>query len=188
MKETEWAQKVSEEIQDWFPEIGVATGRKLAYASEIIAYGDGGNHVSEMPFETDILLYEAHADSWQPRVVIETKIKKITTHDAITYSQKAAAHKFVHPYLRYGIFIGKRGEYPLPGRLFRHGAHFDFMISWQDYTPADYESSALRGILKQEIEASRKLEEMLFNSRSSNRQRYYSLHRLLVTQTTPAKP
>ncbi|GAI54911.1 unnamed protein product, partial [marine sediment metagenome] len=57
---------------------------------------------------------------------IEGKINSVTTHGAITYSQKASTHKNVHPYLRYGILLGNRKHYPLPGRLFRHGAYFDF--------------------------------------------------------------
>ena len=33
---------------------------------------------------------------------------------------------------RYGIMIGGHGHYPLPGRLFRYGTNFDFMISFQN--------------------------------------------------------
>ncbi|GAB4286004.1 MAG: hypothetical protein Kow0081_4020 [Candidatus Dojkabacteria bacterium] len=64
---------------------------------------------------------------------IEAKINSVTTHDAITYSQKAQTHKNVHSYLRYGILIGNRKDYALPGRLFRHGQHFDFMLSWKSF-------------------------------------------------------
>ena len=30
---------------------------------------------------------------WKPRVVVEAKLGSITTHDAITYNQKAATHR-----------------------------------------------------------------------------------------------
>jgi len=50
------------------------------------------------------------------------------------------------PYLRYGIFLGKRDHYPLPGRLFRHGAHFDFMLSWRGYEPDPSEWKSLKDI------------------------------------------
>ena len=44
----------------------------------------------------------------------------VTTHDALTYSTKAATHKHVHPYLRYGFLAG--GIQTIPGRLIKHGA------------------------------------------------------------------
>ena len=183
MKETEWAKLVAERLNSELSSVCVETGKKLIYANEIVEYGEREASYNEMAYETDILVYEEDSKrSWKPRIVIETKVGSVTTHDAITYSQKSATHKYIHPYLRYGIFLGHRGHYPLPGRLFRHGAHFDFMISWQDYEPGDYEWNALTNILKKEITASRQLEEMLFNSRSKNRKRYFVLHKPLVTK------
>lgn len=131
MKETEWAKFVAEMLDKEFPRFQIVAGQKLIYANEIVEYQGNSNSYHEMAYETDILVYEeGKKQAWKPRVVIETKINRITTHDAITYSQKSASHKYVHPYLRYGVFIGNRKNYPLPGRLFRHGAHFDFMLSW----------------------------------------------------------
>ena len=103
----------------------------------------------------------------------------MTTHDAITYSEKASTHKRVHPYLRYGIILGNRGTYPLPGRLFRHGLHFDFMASWIDFEPTENELNILTAILLDETKASRKLQKMIFESQSSSRKRYTALHRPL---------
>ena len=40
---------------------------------------------------------------------------------AITCSYKAEKHKAITPYMRYGIMIGEREHYLLPGRLFHHG-------------------------------------------------------------------
>ncbi len=49
---------------------------------------------------------------------METKANgSITTHDVITYSHKAATHRQVHPYLRYGILWVEENNI-LPGRLF----------------------------------------------------------------------
>ena len=183
MKEREWAKLVAERLNSKLPSVCVETGKKLIYANEIVEYGGGEASYNEMAYETDILVYEEDRKrSWKPRIVIETKVGSVTTHDAITYSQKAATHKYIHPYLRYGIFLGRRGHYPLPGRLFRHGAHFDFMISWQNNEPRDYEWNALISILKKEIAASRQLEEMIFNSRSKDREKYFVLHKSLITK------
>ena len=71
--------------------------------------------------------------------------------------------------MRYGILIGNRKHFPLPGRLFRHGAHFDFMLSWVGYEPTDIELEVFVELIKDEIKYSQQLEEMIFHSRSRNR-------------------
>jgi len=182
MKETEWAKLVAEKLDKALSGFSVEAGKKLIYANEIVEYGVESISYNEMAYETDILVYEINKDGlWKPRVVIESKIGSVTTHDSITYSQKSATHKFVHPYLRYGIFLGHREHHPLPGRLFRHGVHFDFMLSWKDYEPEESEWNILLSIIKQEIKASKQLEDMIFNSRSKKRQKYIAFHKPLVT-------
>jgi hypothetical protein len=51
-------------------------------------------------YQTDLLISERLDDGedWTPRVVVEFKLGSVTTHDALTYSAKAATHKNVHPY------------------------------------------------------------------------------------------
>jgi hypothetical protein len=113
-------------------------------------------------------------------VVVEAKVGSITTHDAITYSQKAANHKSVFPYLRYGIMLGDRGHYPLPGRLYRHGTQFDFMISFREYDPSPNELEAFQKVLMAEVEESQALERMIYESRKRNRDHHTLFHRRLV--------
>jgi hypothetical protein len=112
----------------------------------------------------------------------EAKLRSVTTHDAITYSQKTATHKQVHPYLRYGIFLGGLQNRPLPGRLFRHGAHFDFMISWVGLQPSGDEFSAFVTLLREEVAASRLLSEIMFNTRERARRGYSILHKPLLAR------
>jgi hypothetical protein len=184
MKETEWAKMVAEKLDSELSGFNVEAGKNLIYANEIVEYGENENGTSynKMAYETDILIYEkTDENKWKPRVVIETKVNSVSTHDSITYSQKSATHKYVHPYLRYGIFLGNRGSKPLPGRLFRHGVHFDFMLSWVGYKPKEDEWKTSLCIIKKEIEASKKLEKMIFNSRSKQREKYIALHKPLVT-------
>jgi hypothetical protein len=131
-------------------------------------------------YETDIMISEILSEEeWIPRVIIECKLNSVTTHDAITYSKKASTHKNVHPYLRYGILMGHRRHYPLPGRLIRHGANFDFMASWKDYKPENLEWDNLLKVLNREVMASGQLEEILSSSRSKDRKHYSILHRRL---------
>jgi len=168
-------------LQNGQKNLADSQGRKLPYAFEVLAYEDRTPTQKNMiAYETDILIYETiGSNEWKPRVVIEGKLGSVTTHDAITYSQKALTHKNVHPYLRYGIILGNRKHYPLPGRLFRHGAFFDFMLSWKAIEPSDEELNRLITLILDEVEASRNLDEILFNSRNPNRARYTLLHRPL---------
>lgn len=186
MNEKEWVKSIigdiQEELRKTINTIHVIVGHRLSYANEILAYDRNNKPLSQksIGYETDILVYELIADTtWKPRVVIETKLHSVTTHDAITYSQKAESHKYVHPFLRYGILIGKRGNDPLPGRLFRHGQHFDFMLSWKELMADNLEMTRFVSILLDEIKASRTLEEILFNTRSKHREKYTVLHRPL---------
>ncbi len=82
---------------------------------------------------------------------------------------KAATHKNIHPYLRYGVLIGDRGIKGIPGRLVRHGAEFDFMATWQGMSPTDGEWSGFLQLVKKEIEASRAMQEFLATSRTPSR-------------------
>ncbi len=185
MDERQWMTSVLElltrRVREVDSTIEVSQGAKLPYANEILSYsGSKADNYKTIAYETDLLVFENLGQGhWKPRVVIEGKLGRITTHDAITYSEKAFTHKNVHPYLRYGILLGNRRHYPLPGRLFRHGAYFDFMFSCVTNSPSTTELNDLMDLICDEIVASRNLEEILFNSRNPNRKRYTILHRPL---------
>ena len=169
MQETEWVELVAGTVR---PELGhlaqtlkVKTQVKIPYGYEIRAYR-GEPETEAISFATDLLVVEGYPDgSWKPRVVVEAKVGGVTTHDAITYSHKAANHRAVFPYLRYGIMLGNRQHHPLPGRLYRHGTQFDFMISFKEHTPSLKEIAAFRDVLLEEARASRALENMIYQSR-----------------------
>jgi hypothetical protein len=163
--------------------IAISDGSKLAYSCVIHEYDkDGKNEPISAKYETDMLICDTFADGrWIPRVVVECKIGgNVTTHDALTYSSKAATHKQVHPYLRYGFLAGERKHYAIPPRLVKHGAHFDFMATWCAAEPTPTEWKTFCGLLKEEIEASRMMQELLMTNRSSTRTKYSVLHRPLV--------
>lgn len=131
-------------------------------------------------FETDMAIYDEDSSGVIiPRVIIESKLGTISTHDAITYSHKAEMHKNVTPFLRYGVMLGNRESYPLPGRLYRHGTNFDFMFSFVGMEPRDYEWNSFVKLINQEAKYSRQLEEMLHESRKPDRKRYYMLEKKL---------
>lgn len=186
MDEKSWVSsnvvpRIRERLQEVDSNLRVEAGTKLAYAHEIREYQHDKAKSDTVRYETDILVTEFKGDDhWKPRVIVEAKLARITTHDAITYSQKASAHKQVHPFLRYGILIGDRKHYPLPGRLFRHGAYFDFMQSWVGLLATEGELTGLMNLISKEVNASRNLEDVLYTSRGHNRKRYTVLHRPLV--------
>ena len=182
MRENEWTNSIRELLQaaNLGDNIYFSTLNKVPYAQEILSYDldfkKDREHTSA--FETDLLIYEKE-ESIKPRIIIESKINNVSTHDAITYSYKAQSHKNVTPYVRYGIMLGNRKHYPLPGRLFRHGTNFDFMISFKDFILSDDERTAFIELIKKEISYSQKMEEMIYESRFKSRKHYYILQKEL---------
>ena len=162
-------------------------GYKLPYAFEIFDYNlDKGkssvNHDNSLTYETDILIWENNEKekTAKPRIIIEGKLKTISTHAAITYSNKAKTHKTVHPYLRYGIIIGENKSDSIPGRLFRHGENFDFMLCWDNLFPENEDEDNFYELIKKEIKASQDFEEFILNTRKSTRKKYNYLHKELI--------
>ena len=185
MNESAWVKRIAEIIsRDCLPSRGshdVLTHQKLSYGYEIRRYSDGQPDAAMVRYETDLLIVQRARDStWVPRVVIEAKINSITTHDAITYSEKASAHKAVHPYLRYGVLLGNRRSHSLPGLLFRHGAQFDFMMSFKSFRPTADERLTLSRLIRSELAASRRFEHIMYESRRAGRKRYTLLQKHLV--------
>ena len=68
------------------------------------------------------------------------------------------------------------------GGLYRHGAQFDFMISFDEHRMAADERRTFSDLLKSEMEASRCLEKLLYESRSQKRDRYTVFHRRLTVK------
>ena len=183
MRENDWTKEICEILraQNLGENISIDVLKKIPYAFELSSFsedwGIASDAFGETVFETDMVVYEKKGAKIIPRVIVESKVGTVTTHDAITYSQKAMYHKNVIPFVRYGIMLGARETYPLPGRLFRHGTNFDFLFSFVDYIPTIKEKNAFVDVIKKEIEYSQKIEEILMNSRSRNRKRYYMLQK-----------
>ena len=189
MTEKTWVHglvpRLMNELQRFEPaeiKLAVSDGRKLAYSCVIHEYAkDGTNKPLSSKYETDLLVCDISADGrWIPRVVVECKLRRVSTHDAVTYSTKAATHKQVHPYLRYGFLAGERQHYAIPVRLVKHGAYFDFMATWAGPDPTDIEWEEFCQLVKEEIIASRAMQELLKTHRSITRKKYHILHRPLL--------
>lgn len=186
MNENEWTQQICDKLQSYLKKnsLYAKTLQNIPYSQEILDYSDEWEpeDLSPTSFETDLVIYEIENGRIKPRVIIEAKLKSVTTHDAITYSYKAEKHKSITPYLRYGIMIGDRQDYPLPGRLFRHGTNFDFMFSFSQVDPSNAEWKTFKEMILKEVEYSRITEEMLHESRKKDRKRYYMLQKQLFVK------
>lgn len=112
-------------------------------------------------FQTDLCIFEKKGEGiCIPRVVMEFKTH-ITTHDILTYSAKAAKHKQIYPYLRYGIIAEKDME--VPKRLFTHNDSLDFCAAVSGLEGNNL-SVFFNKLLKDEIKSSILLEDIAFGS------------------------
>lgn len=110
-------------------------------------------------FQTDLCVFEKVSNGAEiPRVVLEFK-QGLSTHDVLTYSTKARKHKQVYPYLRYGLIIGD--EQNIPGRFFTHNEALDFCVAAGTFKKSRVHE-LLASLLRQEVAASRRLEQIIF--------------------------
>jgi hypothetical protein len=109
----------------------VHIGKSILYKIEVDAFGkvNPGSVVSptrgQYAFQTDILIEKRGYSI--PLVVLELKSGAFTSHDVITYSAKAARHKEIYPYLRYGFVVV--GTEALSRKFLTHNAGFDFALA-----------------------------------------------------------
>jgi hypothetical protein len=112
-------------------------------------------------FQTDLCVFEKKGEGISiPRVVLEFKTH-ITTHDILTYSAKAAKHKQIYPYLRYGIIAEKDTE--VPKRLFTHNDSLDFCAAVSGLDGNNL-SDFFSKLLSDEVKSSILLEDIAFGS------------------------
>jgi hypothetical protein len=113
-------------------------------------------------FEQDILVYdgvEGLTTTVVPRVSVEVKFQRVTTHDILVYAEKADRIKRIYPYVRYGLLLG--GMRHIPGRALRLGHRFDFIIVTAE-EPEPPELRALADLLRTEAETSVAIADYLY--------------------------
>jgi hypothetical protein len=148
------------------PPLSIARGEPLLYQvtvnNELRLTVDPAHAIrGSSAFQTDLCVFEQKQSGVKiPRVVLEFK-GKITTHDVLTYSAKARKHKQVYPYLRYGVVMSE--EKRVPGRVFTHNEALDFALALRDFKTHRLHD-VLASTIQDEVEASRRLEEIIFGS------------------------
>jgi len=165
------------------PKYKIETKRSLLYAVSFDDQGSlqlGQNSHREPTrgggtgFEQDLLLFERSSEgqtSIIPRVSIELKFSRVSTHDSIVYSEKARRIRAIYPFVRYGLILG--GSKYIPARTLRLGAEFDFIVATAERISAAA-LDRLAKLLRLELRLSGKMTAVL-----RGRTRIAVLHRSL---------
>jgi hypothetical protein len=147
------------------PEYVAHAGKSILYKIEVNALGQVTPDSVDSPmrgqyaFQTDILV-EKRTPSI-PLVVIELKYGSFSTHDVITYSSKAARHKDIYPYLRYGFIVV--GSHAALGRRFvTHNRGFDFAMALPDVASKEVDFLAL---IQRQIASAERLSGIMRSNR-----------------------
>jgi hypothetical protein len=164
--ENQFTEALVEGLRPFLPGCEAAVKKNLLYALSVNEAGKVRIGVDPQGepirgggtgFEQDLLVFERaeHGDtSIVPRVIAEVKLDRVTTHDALTYSEKARRIRVIYPFVRYGLLLGRIST--IPGRVLRLGQEFDFILVVSYPTPSG-EMDALGRLFSDEIEASRHL-------------------------------
>jgi hypothetical protein len=166
--EQEIARQVQEVLQRRLPpDYVVHTGKSILYKIEVNALGQitpdsvNGPMRGQYAFQTDILV-ERRAAPAVPLVVIELKYGSFSSHDVITYSSKAARHKDIYPYLRYGFVVV--GPDRLGRRFVTHNQGFDFAMALPDVAVGE---SNLVGLVERQLASAERLSRLMQHNRLS---------------------
>ncbi len=117
-------------------------------------------------FETDVTIFAKKLGVEVPFIILEVK-DNISSHDIITYSNKAKRHKTVYPFLRYGLVA--YGINFIPMRFFKHNKEIDFFLTLSKYL-RDREklSSILFELVNKEFENFERLQKILHSKEKMN--------------------
>jgi len=106
-------------------------------------------------FQTDLCVFERMENGAElPRVVLEFKTD-LTTHDVLTYSAKAARHRSVYPYLRYGLALARPAT--VPRRFFTHNDALDFCVALGGAKPEQ-----VVALVVEELAMSQRMQALVF--------------------------
>ncbi len=123
MNENEFITEFLKELHLHMELCEIVEQQSLRYALSI----DDNGEIDKRGFKQDILIQDKERSDVPevvPRVVAEVKFRRrpkdpgVTTHDVITYSEKARLIRTVYPYLRYGLILGKRTKIIYRGSRF----------------------------------------------------------------------
>ncbi len=183
MSESQFTETLIASLAPFVSECEIATKKSVLYAVSFDEHGKlqlGVNNAGEpirgggTGFEQDILVFErvqSGDTTVIPRVIAEVKFDRVTTHDAIVYSEKARRIRAIYPFVRYGLILGQMDG--IPGRVLRLGQEFDFIVV-MSYPIPQTELETVGNLFREELQTSRDLAVLL-----SGQRRIKVLHRSL---------
>lgn len=180
--ENKWTEEIAVRLKEELDSniYEVTCFEKVPYLVNIKGYEDGKEILDVMKYEVDLLIKEKRDNCSIPRLIIESKYGKITTHDVITYNNKAKAHKGLYSGLRYGLMIGKSTEKNISPRVINHSSEFDFMFAFSEDKPNSNEWKTFVEVVKRNLETSNKLESIVSERRKRDKKRYYCIEKKFV--------
>lgn len=117
-------------------------------------------------FQTDLVIFARKNKLEVPFIIIEIK-EGVSSHDIITYSNKASRHKLVYPYLRYGLIT--YGENKIPKKFFKHNEGIDFFLAIRDYINDKKKlKNVLYELVKNELKIFDELQKILHDKSKLN--------------------
>lgn len=115
--ETDLYQVLKQELNERLPpEFECRSQEQIVYN---LRYADGDDTRTQS-FQTDLAIFRDK----HPCAIIEVKRDNATTHDLISYDEKANRHKRVYPSLRYGMLLVESSG--LTKRYLWHSNDIDF--------------------------------------------------------------
>lgn len=173
-KEDNWTSKIRELLEKELDNnrYEVVCFEKVPYSIFINSYSENNADFNIMRYEVDLIIKEKRGNQSIPKLIVESKYRKITTHDTITYNNKAKAHKDLYSGLRYGLMIGNSNEKGVSPRIIQHGNEFDFMMVFQNDEPTEKEWNTFVEVVKKNLIISNKLENIITDRRKKDKVRY----------------
>jgi hypothetical protein len=136
MNEHDFAQKVEhrlqQDLQGYEAKSGVNLQHSIIFGKNGEVWPSGVRALGSKKlyaYQADIVVREKNGKV--PLVAVELKCGAgagYTTHDVLTYSAKAARHKELYPYLRYGMAIA--GARPIGRKFFFTNTALDFVVAF----------------------------------------------------------
>lgn len=93
--EDKWTMKICDKLKDELDnnKYEISCFDKVPYSVYIEDYKNEEEKIKYRKYEVDLVIKEKRGKNLVPKVIIESKYNTYSTHDVITYSNKAKAHK-----------------------------------------------------------------------------------------------
>ncbi len=177
--EDKWTMKICDKLKDELDnnKYEISCFDKVPYSVYIEDYKNEEEKIKYRKYEVDLVIKEKRGKNLVPKVIIESKYNTYSTHDVITYSNKAKAHKELYNGLKYGFMIGNSNEKSIKSRLLSHGENFDFMFVFSEELPTDKEWNLFVNVIKRNLDSSNKYESIISDRNKKDKNNFICIEK-----------